>query len=253
MGFIADLPRCKYGAYLDDPSDARLQMLVAFKDRVKVMLHTAMQRLIRVDDKSEDAIDSIKMAISASKHSLLSHPVDRTSYASVKANFTFVRDLSKYTTNQKKYPRLIWVRRASLYHASRLRLNTFYRQRSKYDDLLIRDIAELCMSKYVSVRRAAQRAIDPITGLYDGTKSMLLETFFAALQRRQTQLLQILLPLTEMHPAGNDPDRMKGALYVLGSKSLYVRINASCGQWADLDIAAATWPSWTGASDPPIS
>lgn len=49
--------------------------------------------------------------------------------------------------------------------------------------MLIQDIAELCMSRYVSVRKAAQRAIDPISSLYDGTKSMLLETFFAALQR----------------------------------------------------------------------
>lgn len=186
MGFIADFPRCKFGAFLEDPADPRLQSLNEFKDRTKRMLHQAMQRLIRVDDKSEDAIDSIKMAISAAKHSMLSHPMDRTSYASVKANFTFVRDLSKYTTNQKKYPRLIWVRRASLYHASRLRLNTFYRQRSACDDLLIKDIAELCMSRYVSVRKAAQRALDPVSNLYDGTKSMLLQTFFAALQRRSS-------------------------------------------------------------------
>jgi proteasome activator subunit 4 len=146
------------------------------------------------------------MALSASKHTLLSHPMDRTAYTSVKyvshsyykrlqtpkadpllprrANFTFVRDLSKFTTNQKKYPRLIWVRRASLYHASRLRLNTFYRQRSTHDDALIRDIAELCMSKYVSVRKAAQRALAPITNLYDGTRTLLLDTFFDAIRRK---------------------------------------------------------------------
>lgn len=87
MAFISDFPRCKYGAYLDNPDDPRLKGLNEFKNRVKKMLHQAMQRLIRVDDKSEDAIDSIKMAISASKHTLLSHPMDRTAYASVKLAF----------------------------------------------------------------------------------------------------------------------------------------------------------------------
>ena len=85
MAFISDFPRCKYGAYLDSPDDPRLKGLNEFKNRVKKMLHQAMQRLIRVDDKSDDAIDSIKMAISASKHTLLSHPMDRTAYASVKS------------------------------------------------------------------------------------------------------------------------------------------------------------------------
>jgi proteasome activator subunit 4 len=55
---------------------------------------------------------------------------------------------------------------------------------SALDDQAIMDIAELCMSQYVSVRRSAQRSLDSITHLYDGTRSMLLDTFFSALKRK---------------------------------------------------------------------
>lgn len=40
------------------------------------------------------------------------------------------------------------------------------------------------MSKYVSVRKSAQRALDSITHLYDGTRSILMPMFFEALKRK---------------------------------------------------------------------
>lgn len=51
------------------------------------------------------------------------------------------------------------------------------------DDAIIKQLAGMTMSKYVSVRKAAQRALDTLTHLYDGTRSMLLSTFFEALKR----------------------------------------------------------------------
>jgi hypothetical protein len=84
MEFVKHLPRCAYGAVLQDPSDPRLQTLLSLRGRTQAMLHQALQRLASIDDKSEDAIDSIKMAISTAKNIMLCHPMDRLSYASVK-------------------------------------------------------------------------------------------------------------------------------------------------------------------------
>lgn len=61
------------------------------------------------------------------------------------------------------------------------------------DDAIIKQLAEMTMSKYVSVRKAAQRALDSLTHLYDGTRSMLLEIFFNSLKRRSTPKIQRLL------------------------------------------------------------
>ena len=84
MEFIREVPRYTYGAALSDPSDPRLRTIYALKDRVQTLLHKAFQRMSAVNDKSEDAIDSIKMAITTSKHLLLNHPIERTSHDSIK-------------------------------------------------------------------------------------------------------------------------------------------------------------------------
>lgn len=60
--------------------------------------------------------------------------------------------------------RFVWVRRASLYHASRLRLNSFYRKRTPLDDQLIADMCELSLSVYVQIRRSAQKGLDSMSG-----------------------------------------------------------------------------------------
>lgn len=56
------------------------------------------------------------------------------------------------------------------------------------DDAIIKQLAEMTMSKYVSVRKAAQRALDSLTHLYDGTRSMLFGTYFDALKRESPVL-----------------------------------------------------------------
>ena len=84
MDFIQYYPRCIYGAPLTDSSDPRLQELLETKTRVQAMLHQAILRLSSVDDKSEDAIDSVKMAITTSKNVMLNHPMDRNTYGAVK-------------------------------------------------------------------------------------------------------------------------------------------------------------------------
>ena len=84
MDFIRHQPRCYYGAPLTDLGDPRLQELINLKSRVQTMLHRAIFRLSSVDDKSEDAIDSVKMAISVSRNIMLNHPMDRNSYGAIK-------------------------------------------------------------------------------------------------------------------------------------------------------------------------
>lgn len=69
---------------LQDPDDPRLQTIINLKTRTQAMLHSAIGLLTSIDDKSEDAIDSIKMAISTCKNIMTCHPMDRGSYASVK-------------------------------------------------------------------------------------------------------------------------------------------------------------------------
>jgi proteasome activator subunit 4 len=48
---------------------------------------------------------------------------------------------------------VIFVKRAQVYHAGRVYLNTLYRRRSALDDALLRSLAELSLSPYTRIRR----------------------------------------------------------------------------------------------------
>lgn len=85
------------------------------------------------------------------------------------------------------------MRRASLYHASRLRLNSFYRKRSPLDDQLIADMCELSLSVYVQIRRSAQKGLDSMSHYFDGTRTLLYPRLFQALKRALSFSLPVLL------------------------------------------------------------
>lgn len=198
--FIDQLPHCNAGICLTDPADPRHAFVSQLRDRSGAMLHNAVQSL--KNNGAEDSIDCVKMLISSIRVLELDYPCDHVHYAAVKKSYEFALQISRTTRNQKAFPRFVWIRRASLYHASRLRLNSFYRKRTPLDDQLIADMCELSLSMYVQIRRAAQKGLDSMTHYFDGARTLLFDRLFKALE------------------PGTDHDVMKGALYVLGSKML---------------------------------
>lgn len=54
---------------------------------------------------------------------------------------------------QKDNSRLVFLKRAQVYHSGRLYLNSLYRQRSELDDNLLNELVELSLSHYTRVRR----------------------------------------------------------------------------------------------------
>ncbi|GAA6053733.1 hypothetical protein JCM3770_003189 [Rhodotorula araucariae] len=197
--FIDHLPTCNAGFPLNDPSDPRHQFIADLRTRAGQFLHNAVQTL--KSTQQQDTIDCIKMVIASIRVLELDYPCDSSHHGTVKKSYEFALNISRVTRNQKLFPRFVWVRRAGLYHASRLRLNSFYRRRSKLDDLLIHDLCELSLSVYLQVRRSAQKGLDSIIHYFDGTRTLIYPRLFDALK------------------PGTDHDVMKGALYVLGSKA----------------------------------
>ncbi|GAA5990546.1 hypothetical protein JCM10908_003124 [Rhodotorula pacifica] len=197
--FIDHLPSCNTGIPLSDPADPRHQFVAGLRARAGQFFHDAVQAL--KGSQQQDTIDCIKMVIASIRVLELDYPCDTSAHESNKKSYDFALTISRVTRNQKLFPRFVWVRRASLYHASRLRLTSFYRKRSKLDDLLINDLCELSLSVYLAVRKSAQRGLGSIIHYYDGTRSLIYPKLFDALK------------------PGSDHDVMKGALYVLGAKA----------------------------------
>ncbi|GAA6008845.1 hypothetical protein JCM10207_001745 [Rhodosporidiobolus poonsookiae] len=197
--FINHMPTCRASIPLSDPKDPRHRFVVDLRNRASDFLHRAVQAL--KSSGQEDSVDAIKMVISSIRVLELDYPCDTSAHGTTKKSYEFALNISRVTRNQKEFPRFVWVRRASLYHASRLRLNSFYRKRSKLDDLLIADLCELSLSVYLAVRKTAQRGLDSIIHYFDGTRTLIYPRLFDALK------------------PGTDHDVMKGALYVLGAKA----------------------------------
>lgn len=107
----------------------------------------------------------------------------------------------KYYVKQRVLPRRVWVARAELYHASRSRACSWGRERSALDDQLISKLVDFSLSSYVKIRRLSQTTLDSVSKAYDGTKTLSYPRLLASLDK------------------GVDADQMKGALYIIGSKS----------------------------------
>ena len=61
--------------------------------------------------------------------------------------------LNRMWSKQKENTRLVFVKRAQVYHSGRVYMHALYRRRSALDDKLLADLVELCLSPYTRVRR----------------------------------------------------------------------------------------------------
>lgn len=61
--------------------------------------------------------------------------------------------LNRAWPKQKDNSRLVFVKRAQVYHSGRVYMHALYRRRSGLDDKLLIELVELSLSPYTRVRR----------------------------------------------------------------------------------------------------
>ena len=61
--------------------------------------------------------------------------------------------LNRTWLKQKDNSRLVFVKRAHMYHSGRVYMHALYRRRSQLDDRLLDELVELSLSQYTRVRR----------------------------------------------------------------------------------------------------
>ncbi|KAF8887975.1 hypothetical protein CPB84DRAFT_1684385 [Gymnopilus junonius] len=189
------------GFTLTDPTDPRYQKVAAQREQFgRVVLHAAAA--FRQAINGEDHIDAVIGVTRAIDTYLLSYGLNRNEFDSLQKNYAQARDINRSWVRQKDNSRLVFVKRAHVYHSGRVYMHSLYRRRSELDDRLLDELVELSVSQYTRVRRQAQAVLHNITGYYVRSTRYILPALFKALEK------------------GNDPDRMKGALYILGNKGI---------------------------------
>ena len=196
--FVDIPPRFRSHFCLTDRQDPRYQKVAAFKQRCGQVLHLAAQST--QESGAEDQIDCVKMLVRSIRTYLTCYSYNGEDYKAHMRSLSFFRNIAKLYAKQKAFPRVLFIRRAAFYNTSRARLNSFHRKRTPLTDKLILQVLEFCMSNYVGIRQTAQNTLDTIGGVYDGTWILCLPKLIEAIQ------------------PGVPDDKMKGALYVLGSK-----------------------------------
>ncbi|KAE9410730.1 ARM repeat-containing protein [Gymnopus androsaceus JB14] len=189
------------GFTLSDPADPRYQKAVFCRTKFGEVI-LAAARAFRQKKEGEDHIDAVISVSKAMDVYLLDYGISKGHYDSLQKSYATARDLNRLWPKQPENSRLVYVKRAQLYHSGRAYMHSLYRSRSALDDALIGELVEGSLSPYTRVRRHAQGILLNVYGIYVRSARSTLSVLLGALTK------------------GNDPDRMKGALYVLGDKGI---------------------------------
>ncbi|WOO84927.1 Autophagy-related protein 22 [Vanrija pseudolonga] len=190
------LPAYKAGFLLTDPSDPRYIRVSQFRTRAGEMLVRAAEIMRNAGD-SDSSVDSVKLLVTTIGSWLISYGMRSKKYQAASSAYDNLQASKRMYDGQRKQHRSVLLGAAQVHHSNRLMTASYYRVRSALDDKLIMSMLEFCLSPFVRVRRRAQSQFDSITKTYRGAWVLTPSFLFNALQ------------------PGTDPDRMKGALYVL--------------------------------------
>ncbi|KAL1690120.1 hypothetical protein GGG16DRAFT_125867 [Schizophyllum commune] len=200
MDLIVKPIEVEAGFTLSDPKDPRYQKAAAARERFGELCARA-STVLKQNKEGEDHIDAMLGVVSAMDVYLLDYGILRRSFDSLEKNFVQARNVNRSWPKERKNSRVVFVKRAHVYHSGRVYLNSLYRRRSALDDKVLLELVQLSLSPYTRIRRHAQSVLHSAFGYFVRSTRIALGPLFDALGR------------------GNDPDRMKGALYSLSNKS----------------------------------
>ncbi|KAI0823074.1 ARM repeat-containing protein [Trametes gibbosa] len=189
----------KAGFALTDPSDPQYQRAMAHRTRFGRLVHRASD-VLRKESEGEDHIDAVIGVSRAIDVYLLEYAITRSSFEGLTKAYRQARDSNRIWPKQRENSRIVFLKRAHVYNAGRLYMHALYRRREALDDQLLEDLIEMSLSPYTRVRRHAQAVLHNACGYFVRSTRFTLPYLFRALEKK------------------NDPDRMKGALYILWNK-----------------------------------
>jgi proteasome activator subunit 4 len=186
----------KSGLLLSNPDDPRYQKVLDIRARIGEILHRAASAM-RDAGESDNSVEVVRLVVTTIGTLLTAYGIRSKQYNNAQAAYASMQGQKRLYEGQTKHHRSIFMAAASVHHQTRLTTLAYYRVRSELDDKLISNMLDFCLSPFTRIRRASQSTLDAIAKVYRGTWVLCFPILFDALA------------------PGTDPDRMKGALYVL--------------------------------------
>ncbi|PAV21860.1 ARM repeat-containing [Pyrrhoderma noxium] len=191
----------KAGFTLTDPNDPNYRHIYEQKQRYGNVMHRAAT-VLQGNNGGEDHIDAVVALLKAIDIYMLEYGVSYGTYIHARKSYAISRDVMRLWPRQRVNTRLVFLKRAQVYHSARLASHTINRRPKELNVKLIEDLIELSLSPYTRIRKTSQGL------LYSCCETYPLSTEF------------VMKKMVPELGKGTDPDRMKGALFVLSSKTL---------------------------------
>ncbi|KAI0274846.1 hypothetical protein BC834DRAFT_814888 [Gloeopeniophorella convolvens] len=200
---IASIEPLSSGFAIADTEDPRAQYYLSLRQRFGKLLHEASVSLRQQGE--ENTVDAVHALLQCIRTYLLDYGDSKDSYYVQLDRYGSELSYARQYTKQKVWPRAVFIRRARLYHAARLRWNSIERKRTESEDQLVDDVTEWSLWHYAT-GQSSQSLLDSLCGAYDGIRIRCLPRIYDALK------------------PGTEDDRMKGALWTLNSSVFGKRI-----------------------------
>ncbi|KAM5538277.1 hypothetical protein V8D89_008164 [Ganoderma adspersum] len=197
---IACIEPLNSGFALSDPNDPRHQYITGLRRKYGEFLHKASVSLRQQGE--ENTVDAVHGLMRSIRTYLLEYGDSRDSYYLQLDRYQSESNIARHYAGQKEWPRALYVRRARLYHAARLRWNSIERRRGPLEDSLIDDITQWSMWSFATVRETSQALLESLCNSFDGVRRRCLPALYKGLE------------------PGTEDDRMKGALWTLNLSTL---------------------------------
>lgn len=186
----------KSGLLLTDGDDPRHERVLAIRQRMGEAL-TRAATAMRDAGESDNSVETVRLLVATISTLLTAYGIRSKQFSNASTAYSSIMASKKMYEGQRKHHRSIFMAAASVHHQNRLTTLAYYRTRSELDDKLITNLLDFTLSPFTRIRRASQSNLESLSRIYRGTWILCFPTLFDALQ------------------PGSDPDRMKGALYVL--------------------------------------
>ncbi|KAG4305040.1 hypothetical protein PORY_001715 [Pneumocystis oryctolagi] len=105
---------------------------------------------------------------------------------------SYTRDIQPYKINglRKKYPRILLIKRAEIYHMTRIKSNSKYRNMTLLDTILLEDLVSSCLNFYSEIRLCAQNALNIALKIIDGSKDTIIPPLLNAMLSSNIEVLK---------------------------------------------------------------
>ena len=185
--------------YLLKEGDSDYEEVHALRERTGKVLHEVHQFLV---EKQEDDVACFIPLYIAYRSWFIDVGIERSAHVLDRVQRLFCADVHPYKVSglRKEYPRPLLLRRANVYHLTRVRQNAAPRPKSDLDEILLLDLAQSGVSMYTEVRRNAQSAGESAIKSIVGARPLVIPPLLHALERGVKE---------------NNYPRIKGAIYSL--------------------------------------